>query len=210
MRHNAPARAARDCGVPRCLRSRVARWSRSDGRTERCEEGGTMARRESSTGSMLDVDRTFNDLMQRMMRWPLGWVQRGDGNDEPVCVAAADRRLLTWRGPRDPSGAAPHRSRARRRHHGAERDAGPSRRTASTAGHGGEGSLLPGRDDARVVPADDPAPGTAKTDKISARYEDGVLEITVPEGAAAESSRKVPVQSGAKRGNGSRAASGGE
>jgi HSP20 family protein len=162
-----------------------------------------MMRREStSSGQALDVDRAFGDLVQRFMRGPFAWLSRTAGDGDvvswmPSIEVFSEGNDLIVRA--ELPGIDPERDveitvqngmlviRGERRREQRMDEGDRYYRTEVVYG-----SFL------RTIPL----PDSAKTDQISARYENGVLEIRVPDGAGASASRKVPIatQAGAPSG----------
>jgi HSP20 family protein len=161
-----------------------------------------MARESSSTQYALDVDRTFEDLVQRMVGRRLGlvpgrdttedgtaWIPSIDvvsrGNDlviraelpgidpERDIEISVQGHTLTIRGER----------RQERREDGE---------------HAYRTELLYGAF-MRAVPL----PDGVKPEDIRATYEDGVLEIVVPNATATATTRKVPITAGSTGSSGS-------
>jgi HSP20 family protein len=153
-----------------------------------------LAQRSSST----DVDATFDDLMQRMVRWPFDLLRR-NGEEQSLAWAPSIemqtrddnlivRAELPGIDPEDDvevfvqNGVLVIRGERRRE----QRDRN-DRYYRSEVYYG---SFL------RTVTL----PQGARTDDISAKYEDGVLEITVPLESKDTSGKRVEITSGQQNG----------
>jgi HSP20 family protein len=151
-----------------------------------------MARERSSTQYALDVDRTFEDLVQRMMGRRLGLVPGRDTTEDGTAwipsidvVSRGDDLVIRAELP----GIDPERDieitvqgrtltiRGERRQERRE-DGERAYRTELLYG-----AFM------RAVPL----PEGAKPEEIRATYENGVLEIVVPNAPATATTRKVPI-----------------
>ena len=153
-----------------------------------------LAQRSSST----DVDATFDDLMQRMVRWPFDLLRRNGEEQSLTWVPSIKmqtrddnlivRAELPGIDPEDDVEVSVQNGvlviRGERRREQRDRN---DRYYRSEVYYG---SFL------RTVTL----PQSARTDDISAKYEDGVLEITVPLESKATSGKRVEITSGPQNG----------
>ena len=164
-----------------------------------------MARSQQITRSQsqypMDLDRTFSDLMQRMLGWRSGAGEgQKDGAGELVWVPSIDvltrgddlviRAEIPGVDPeRDIDITVQDRTLSIRGERKQERRTEDDRFFRTETFYG---SFL------RTVPL----PTEVKPDDIQATYRDGILEIVIPKAAERTSSKRIPVSVAAENGSG--------